>query len=174
MKLKKCNAILTLLITALLIDHAASFSIYSIRGVRDFVTIPAYVLAALTAAHAVIGIFMLLRRCETPQTKYPGLCRATQVQRISGIAMIALLAAHIPLAVFDETLLVSAAALLCAVQILFVLAAMVHTAVSLPNALVTLGRIGSLRSYRTVRIICAVISGVLALLGIAAFLALTR
>ena len=161
MKLRKFNAVLSLISTVLLLGHAISLAIWMLsRGATPIAPrfIP-WALTAVTALHALCCIVLMIRaHKDVPKHKsksYPKLNAATILQRISGVLLILFTWLHVAgtVGIMQPPQIVHAI-----VPPLFFLVALLHVAVSASKALITLG-IGNARSVRVadvaVKVICA-------------------
>ena len=163
MKLRKTNAILSLITTILLLGHAISVASWMLsRGKM----IPfgghklPQVLIWAAVAHALVSIVLMIStnkgRKKGEGKHYFKLNRATLVQRVSGALMIVFTWLHIAgaMGIMTPPQVVHAI-----VPPLFFAMVMGHIAVSVSKALVTLG-IGNARFIRctdvVVRVICAI------------------
>ena len=146
MKLKKCNAALSLLTSLLLLLHLG----YSVYAYLTFYYNPALtklfsgLLMGAVCLHAVLGMCAVFLLGDGPGAAlYPRQNRRTVAQRVSAALFFPLLILHMQ----TFSLLQSGAAsgkwlgfaLLIAAQVLFYADVLLHTAVSLSRALVTLG-----------------------------------
>ena len=161
MLLRKINAIIGLLTTLFLLDHAIFTSVWMLsRGsVEQNTPIAPWILAGLMAAHAFISIYFAFSAHEGAEERkvksYPKMNGAAIFQRISGILLIVFAALHIAGAsgAMQPPLIVHTI-----LPPLFFTIALVHTAVSTEKALSTLG-IGNAKSIKVVgvvvKLICA-------------------
>ena len=159
MLLRKINAIISLLTTLFLLDHAIFTSVWMLSQgrVEQSAPIAPWILAGLMAVHAFISIYFAIEaHMEGDKRKvksYPQMNRVTIFQRISGILLIVFTALHIAGASgaiqpphIVHTIL----------SPLFFLVALAHTAVSTDKAFITLG-IGNARFVKAVSVIIKVI-----------------
>ena len=158
MILRKINAVLSLLTTALLLDHAIFLSVWMLSrcSIAKSDNFTPWVLVALMGVHAVISILLGVlghkgaekRKCR----EYPKLNRSTMIQRMSGIFMILLLVVHILGAMnhFQPKILHAI------LHPLFFITVLMHLAVSASKSLITLG-IGSAKVVKAVDIVIKVI-----------------
>lgn len=159
MLLRKINAIISLLTTFFLLDHAIFTSVWMLSkgNVEQSAPIAPWILAGLMAVHAFISIDLAISaHMEGGKGKYksyPKMNRATIFQRVSGILLIIFTALHIA----------GASGAMQPPQIvhtilppLFFAIALAHTAVSTDKAFITLG-IGNARFVKAVGVIMKVI-----------------
>ena len=161
MLLRKINAVLTLICTFLLLNHAVFIALYvfSQGRILNPLHAGAWVLVGACAIHAFISIDLAVsahmegehRKCKS----YPKLNRATIFQRVGGILLIPLIALHIAGATGAMTPPKLVHSIL---PPLFFAVALAHVAISAGKALITLG-IGSARAVRitdaVMKIFCA-------------------
>ena len=101
MKLRKINAVFSLISTILIFGHAISLGICMLTNTKppDMVGVMSFLLTAVMAIHAVLSIIpAFLAKKDKPEYKvkeYPKMNIPTMVQRISGILMIPFTAIHI-------------------------------------------------------------------------------
>lgn len=170
MILRKINAVLSLLTTFLLLDHAIFFSLWMLSrcSIEKSVDAMPWILAILMGIHAVISILILLfsqkGKEKRKYNKYAKMNLPTLVQRVSGILMLLLLVLHIVGSSnhFQPKLLHAI------LHPIFFTSALAHTSVSASKALITLG-IGNTKVVRVVDVIMKVICGVLLVAGVAGF-----
>lgn len=161
MKLRKANAVFSLISTILLLSHAISLGAWMLsKGSFPWPTnaIP-WALTVFFVIHAIISIILMATSHKGNKgnkgKNYPKLNKATIVQRISGALLIVFTALHI----------LGAAGITHTPQVvhaivppLFFLLVMVHVAVSTSKAFITLG-IGSARFVKradiVIKVICA-------------------
>lgn len=162
MKLRRFNALLSLLTTVLLIDHGVFCSVLMLSrySVGSFAPFMPRLLAVLTVVHAFISIaeaFIGRRGAEKRKCKaYPKMNRSTELQRITGVLMLLMLGLHILGAVN-----VYRPKLLHAVfQPLFFAVVAVHLSVSLSKAFITLG-IGNAKFIKAVDLFAKVLGAVI-------------
>ena len=159
MLLRKINAIISLLTTVFLLDHAIFTSVWMLSkgSVEQSAPFAPWILAGLMAAHAFISIYFAVSshmddekiKCKS----YPKMNRVTIFQRVSGILLIAFAALHVAGAAeplqpppLVHTILPP----------FFFTVALAHAAVSTDRAFITLG-IGNARFIKVVGIITKVI-----------------
>lgn len=160
MKLRKFNAVLSLVTTALLLDHSIFFSVWMLSRckIEKSAEFMPYILAVLMIIHAVICIaFGILsgkgeekRKCNS----YAKMNISTYIQRFTGILMILMLAIHIA-GSFNHFQPKIFHAIM---HPLFFAVVLLHISVSTSKAFITLG-IGNARFIKVVdigmKIICA-------------------
>ena len=160
MLLRKINAVLSLLCTILLLDHAIFHAAWMLSGcsIPKSATV-SWVLFFLMMSHAVISIVLAIRghkgaekrKCNT----YPKLNVPTNIQRASGMLLIVFTMLHVlgTVGVLQPPQVVHAI-----LPPLFFALALMHVAVSGSKALITLG-IGSAKMVKwidiLVKAICA-------------------
>ena len=173
MAIKKWNARLSLLTTALLLIHEG-YQLYAyitfyynptLSKVTGYAAAGCFVLHGILSA---IGVFVLH---DAKTVAYKRLNIRTVLQRISAAMIIVLL----PLHIFSFSLLMSSAGgvgyvLTEIAQILFYAALSCHIALSFSNALITLGRLSDIKKKRIIDVVAFVIC---ALLFIAASVIIT-
>lgn len=160
MKLRKINAVFSLISTILIFGHAISLGICMLTNTKppDMVGVMAFLLTAVMAIHAVLSIIpVFLAKKDKPEYKvkeYPKMNVPTMVQRISGILMIPFTALHILGATRITNNPDILQAILPPIFFLFVLA---HVAVSTSKAFITLG-IGNYKfvniADKVIKLIC--------------------
>ena len=160
MRLRKINAVLSLIATVLLLDHAIFLGAWMLsRGaIHKTANDLPWVMTGVMAVHAIISIALAVRGHKGAEKRkcnsYPGLNAATMVQRISGMLMIVFTFLHITGAtgVMHTPPLVHAI-----VPPLFFLLVMAHVAVSANKAFITLG-IGNAKFVKVagvaIKVIC--------------------
>jgi hypothetical protein len=162
MLLRKINAIVSLLCTFLILDHAIFNSVWMLSSgaiVKSF-NITSWALAGLMLLHAFISIDLAVsahmnsEKCECKS--YPKMNLSTIVQRASGILLLVFTGLHIAGTVgyMKPPKIVHAI-----VPPLFFAIALIHTAVSTAKALITLG-IGNARVIKIVDIFVKILCGV--------------
>lgn len=168
MKLKKINAGLALLTAATGLIHI----IYNVISYLMFIHnemlthIIADVFMTLTIIHAVLGMIAITVMGDGSSIKlYPKQNMNTIIQRITGMIMFPLLFLHantfdllMKNAKIGNTVVIG---LLIVVQILFFGDVLAHIALSIPRALITLGRITSQGQKKRIDRIVFVICGCL-------------
>lgn len=159
MLLRKINAIISLLTTLFLLDHAifTSVCMLSQGRVEQSAPIVPRILAGLVAVHAFIGIYFAsssLMEGEGKKVKsYPKLNRVAIFQRISGILLIIFTALHIAWA--SGAMQMPHIVHMILTPIFFTIA-LAHASVSTNRAFITLG-IGNATFVKAVGIIIKVI-----------------
>lgn len=161
MLMRKINAIISLLATLFLLNHAISTSVRMLsRGnVEQSAPVAPLILAGLVALHAFIGIyFAVSSHMEGEKRKvksYPKMNGIAMFQRVSGILLIIFTVLHIAGASGAMTPPHIVHAI---VSPLFFAMALAHAAFSTDKAFITLG-IGNARFIKavsiTVKVICA-------------------
>ena len=161
MLLRKINAVLSLTVTVLLLDHAIMNAIWmlsfgSIAKALDFMP---WVLTGACVAHAFISIDIAISGIVNGECfKYKNYVRLnarTVVQRVSGILLIIFAALHIA-GTFGG--MKPPAAVHAVLPPLFFAVTLMHIAASGGRAFITLG-IGNARAIRVIDIVIKVICG---------------
>lgn len=171
MLLRKINAIISLLTTLLLLDHAIFTSVWMLSkgSVEQSAPIAPWILAGLVLVHAFISIYFAVSAHEEGEKRkvksYLKMNRATIFQRVSGILLIVFSALHIAGASgamqpphIVHTILPP----------LFFAIALAHAAISTDKALITLG-IGNANVIKVVRIVVRLICAVTLIAAIVGF-----
>lgn len=159
MLLRKINAIISLLATIFLLNHAIFTSVWmlSMGRVEQSAPVAPWILAGLMALHAFISICLVISGYMDGSygkgKHYPRMNRSTLFQRVSGAL----------LAIFAGLHIAGASGAMQPPQIvhtivppLFYAIALTHVAVSTDKALITLG-IGNARFVKAVGVIMKVI-----------------
>lgn len=142
MLLRKINAVISLLTTLFLLDHAIFNSVWMISkgSVEQNASVAPWVLAGLMALHAFISIYFAVSAHEEGEKRkvksYPKMNVATVFQRISGILLIVFTALHVAGAAGAMT---PPHIVHMIVPPIFFTVALAHAAVSTDKALITLG-----------------------------------
>ena len=160
MKIKKANACIALILSALLVIHAGyeciSFILMYYGPVISKVT--GYMTAAAAAVHAVLSVTGLFILHDSKSVMYIRPNIRTVIQRISALVMALLLPVHI--FSFDILGMTAGGAgyvLTEASQVLFYAAMFTHIAPSLGRSLITLGKIETETALKKTDKIMAVI-----------------
>ena len=162
MQLRKINAGVSLLTTALLLVHAISISFWMLS--RGEIPKPSglmpWILTGCMALHVFISIDMVVTGIMSEKgskgKKYPRLNASTFLQRASGMLLILFTALHIAGATGAMT---PPPAVHAVVPVLFFTIAMLHAAVSTGKAFITLG-IGDAKVFKAADVAVKVICGV--------------
>lgn len=161
MKLRKINAVISLLCTILLMDHAIFHALWMLSKFSIPKTaISSWILLWLMAAHASISIALAIRGHKGAEKRkckeYPKMNIPTYIQRMGGMALLLFTALHVlgAVGVLQPPQMVHAI-----LPPLFFTLALAHVAVSASKALITLG-IGNAKSVKTVDIIVKVLCAV--------------
>ncbi len=167
MGLKKINAVLGLLLSAVCLTHVVTEVCYVVVGgdVWTHLQIIAKICGAIAILHILISCYMIFISHEGKRiSPYPRENMSTLLQRISGFLMILLLFFHVGLA---EKLLARqdgslwffilnvTAAILCYGTVLL------HIALSFSRALITLGALSSRKTQRRLDRILWIVLGLL-------------
>ena len=142
MILRKINAVLSLITTFMLMDHAIFHAVWmlSMGSVEKSANSMPWILCGLMGLHAIISIILAI--CNHKDGDRRGCCgyarlnRATYIQRASGISLIVLTFLHVAGTVGITHLAQTVHAIL---PPLFFAVALMHTAISTSKALITLG-----------------------------------
>ena len=145
MKLRKINAVVSLITTALLLSHAISLAAWMLsRGsIPKVGSYAARMLASVTLLHAILSIILLASGHKGSKKikgrVYPKMNLPTILQRVSGVLLLIFTWLHVAgtVGIMQPPQLVHAI-----VPPLFFLLALAHVAISVSKALITLG-IGS-------------------------------
>lgn len=171
MLLRKINAILGLLSTLFLLDHAIFISVWMLSEGRVAQGAPfaPWVLAGLLAAHAFISVYLAISSHMEEEThkckQYPRLNRATVFQRISGVLLILFTVLHIAGA---SGAMVPPYVVHTVVPPIFFAISLAHAAVSTDRAFITLG-IGNVRVIKAVGVITKVICAATLIAAVSGF-----
>ena len=168
MKLKKCNAVLSLLTFAAMLLHTgySAFSYLTLYYNPVLTKAFAIPFAVLTCLHAVLGMCSVFFLSDGTRTELYGRKNLrTVIQRVTAALIFPLLILHINtfgmLKATAEAGQYFLFALLILSEIIFYLTVFAHAAVSFDKALITLGILSSLKARKTVnRIVeplCAVL-----------------
>ncbi len=160
MRLKRANAVLSIIITVLLVVHAGYESIaFCMMYYQPLLSkITGYLVAGTVTVHAVISVICVFVLHDSKSVLYLRLNLRTVIQRICAILMVVLLPVHI----FAFDLLKGSAGsfgyiLTEAAQVLFYAALFAHVAVSFGKSLVTLGKLEKETTRRRLDVILAVL-----------------
>ena len=158
--MRKINAVVSLMITFLLLFHAISNAVWmlSMGSIAKHMNFLAWVLTGLMAIHAFISIDLAVsahvgtekRKCKS----YPQMNLPTIVQRASGVLMVIFTGLHIAGTI---GYLEPPKAVHAILPPLFFTMVLIHVAVSTSKAFITLG-IGNAKFIKTVDIIAKAFS----------------
>ena len=171
MLLRKFNAVLSLLATVLLLDHAIFTSVWMLsRGsVEQSAPLVPWILVGVMALHAFISIDLSLSahmeggKCKCKH--YPKMNRATIVQRISGALLMIFAALHVA----GTTGALQPPHLVHTIlPPLFFAVALSHTAISVDKAFITLG-IGNAKAVKAISVITKIVCALTLIAGVAGF-----
>lgn len=160
MILRKINAVLALITTALFLDHAIFLSVWMLSrcSINKSTDALPYVLMVTAALHAIISIALAVighKGAEKRRHKsYPKLNIPTLVQRSGGILMLLMLGLHLAGAANYYHPKVLHAIL----HPLFFAVSLAHISVSVGKAMITLG-IGSAKTVKAVDTVMIIICG---------------
>ena len=158
MILRKINAVLSLITTFLLLDHAIFNAVWMLsQGTIPKTTALSWVLIGFMAVHAIISIELGMsahKGAEPTDAKtYPRKNAIIIVQRITGMLLIIFTALH----VMGATGAIQTPAFIHAfVPALFFVICMAHTAISTSKAFVTLG-VGNAKVVKVIDIAVKVV-----------------
>lgn len=165
--MKKINAVLGWLAMIVLLAHLGTMTYSFLTGWYDLGICKtlARVTAAIVCGHAVVSlVIVMILHDRKGLGGYPRLNARTYVQRVSAIAILVLLVAHVHSYGFiasDQPLDVFAKAFVVLTELLFFAAISAHLAVSFPKSLVTWGLIRQDRTEarlnRASAIVCALL-----------------
>ena len=171
MKLRKTNAELSLLSSALLLGHAVPLAFWMLskgRIPKPAPIIP-WALTILIVAHAVLSILLMIKAHKDGGSHkgrtYPKMIVPTIIQRMTGVLMLVFTVPHIAGA---TGIIVPSQAVHAVLPPLFFAIALTHTAVSFSKALITLG-VGDAQLIKKVDIIVKIVCGVTLLADIIGF-----
>ena len=161
MLLRKINAIISLLTTLFLLDHAIFSSVHMLSkgSVEQSAPIAPWILVGLMALHAFISVYFAVCSIDDGDKRrvksYPKMNGATIFQRVSGLLLIVFTALHVAWASGAMQLPQIVHAILSPLFFTFALA---HAAVSTDKALITLG-IGNAKFIKgvsiAIKLVCA-------------------
>lgn len=162
MILRKVNAGMSLIVTAMLINHAVSHAVWMLSGGRFAIQTPSclpWVLFGLMMLHAIISIVLAVlghKGTEKRECKdYSKLNKTTIIQRMSGVSLILLTMLHVlgTVGVVQPPQLVHTI-----LPPIFFAIVLMHTAISTSKAFITLG-IGNAKAIKVIDIVAKVICG---------------
>ena len=165
---RKINAVISLLVTVLLLNHAIVLSVYMLSGGRIArqTSILSWVLMGMVILHALISIDIAMSAHAENENrkgkKYPKKNAATIVQRLSGVLMVPATGLHIAGA---TGYMVPPKVVHAIVPPLFFTMVLTHIAVSASKALITLG-IGNARLVKMIDIFVKVLCGATLIAGV--------
>ena len=171
MLLRKINAIISLLTTLFLLDHAIFSSVWMLsRGkVEQSAPFAPRILVGLVAAHAFISIYFAVKAnmdgTKVNGKNYPKLNRVTIFQRASGIMLIVFTALHVA---GVSGAMHTPHIVHTIVPPLFFAVALAHAAVSTDKAFITLG-IGNARAIKVISVVIKLICAVTLIASVAGF-----
>ena len=162
MNLRKINAYISLLCTAVLLDHSICHGVWMLfefslhKPIKSF----PWILIVLMVAHAIISIALAVRGHKGTEKRkyngYPRQNRATYIQRSSGLALFFFTVLHI---VSAKGLLQLPQLVRAVLPALFFAIALTHTAISTSKALIALG-IGNAKLIKAadiaIKVICCI------------------
>lgn len=152
MILRKINAILSLITTAMLMNHAIFNAVWMLSrgGIAHTANSMPWILFALMMIHAVISIVLAVLGHKGAEKRecngYANLNTSTYIQRASGVSLILLTVLHIAGTAGFLQLPPIVHAILTP---LFFAIVLMHTAISTGKAFITLG-IGNAKLFKTI------------------------
>ena len=166
MTLKKINAILSLLSIILLAAHLGTciYSYLTLVFMPGPIKILARISSVFIIAHVVISIIILFTQADGfKRDRYPGLNKRTNIQRISGIVILLMLSMHFK--AYRIVTKLSAAGSpavrpIMLAQSVFFAAVILHIAVSVSKAFISLGIITTEQQKNKVDRIVYIISAI--------------
>ena len=166
MILKKINAVISLLMTLLVVDHITACSIHLITHQTQLSSpTPARLLATLAIVHMGISLWIVFARHDAVAPKYYQKNQRTYQQRIFGVLILALLPYHVISSMTAAKGDISLAFLI--VHVLFTVVVTGHVATSVPGALVSLGLLSSQKQHKIALLISNIVCVLLLLLAVA-------
>ena len=170
MKLRKLNAVISLITTVLILDHSIFYSVWMLsRGsvAKSADALP-WVLTVLALIHTVLCIVIIARqhkdKAKQPHNSYAKLNAGTVIQRASGILMVVLLAVHIGGAANHFR----AKIFHTVMHPLFFAAVLAHISVSVSKAFVTLG-VGNAKVIKALDVLMPIVCAAIFLAGVIGF-----
>lgn len=171
MRIKKCNAVLSLLTCIAMLLHVGCSAFTYLTFYYNPVLTKAFAIpfAVLTCLHAVLGMCSVFFLSDgTRAGLYRKQNRRTVIQRVTAALIFPLLLLHINtfgwLKATTESGQYVLFALLIAAQILFYLVVFAHATVSFGRALITLGWLCSEKAMKIVDRVAGVLCGVMFLI----------
>ena len=161
MKLKKANAILALITTAVLIAHIGynliAYICYYYNPVLSLIS--GATLSGLFIMHGILAVIILIHSHDSFRIEYKSLNKRTVFQRITAAVIMVLL----PLHALGFVLLSKSAGsvfyiLLEAQRFVFYLAVLIHAALSFSNALVTLGLLADIKKKKILDLVLLIVA----------------
>ena len=152
MLLKKINAVIGLIATVLIFDHAIFNAVWMLsKGSIPKTSFMAWVLVGFMAVHAILSIETSTRQvvANTDAASYPKKNVMTIVQRVSGMLLIVFTALHIASTAGP---LNPPKAIHMIMPVLFYTVTLMHVAISASKALVTLG-VGNAKAIKIIDVI---------------------
>ena len=162
MILRKVNAVVSLFITVMLLNHAICHALWMLTSGKIALpqSILPWMLFGLMMLHAVISIVLAVlghkgaekRKCK----EYPKLNKATIFQRMSGVSLIIFTALHVlgTVGILEPPYIIHAI-----LPPIFFAVVLMHTAISGSKAFITLG-IGSAKAIGVIDIAIKLICGI--------------
>ena len=171
MILRKINALISLLTTVILLNHAVFHAIWMLSGGKvaiDDKFMP-WVMFVAMMIHAVLSIILAVlghkgaekRKCNG----YPNLNRSTYIQRASGMALIVLTLLHV---LGTVGILQPPEAVHAILPPLFFAVTLMHAAISTGKAFITLG-IGNAKFFKISDIVIKVMCGIILIADVIGF-----
>lgn len=156
--LKKVNAAMAMLVLLSLCGHAGTMCFSLWTGWYNFLIAKsfAYVTVIALAFHVLISLTTFFFFHDGANLKYTKENRTTFLQRVSALAMLVLLHAHMNAyshMATGEVLTIGKTIFYCISEFLFFASVMTHVAVSFSKGLITLGLVSSAESVHRIDII---------------------
>ena len=142
MKIKKVNAVLSLLSTLGLAVHilCQAGSYYLFESNHRLLQVTGMFMELMVLLHMILSVYSLFVSHDSKTIRYKKLNIRTYMQRITALAMVVLLPLHILCMKIVSSQKSAGVFMICeAIQVLFFTAALYHFALSFGNALVSLG-----------------------------------
>ena len=169
MKLRKINAVLSIVITVLLLDHAIFNAVWMLsQGSFAKTTVLSWVLFGLMMVHAILCIIFGIQAhkgADKNNATYNQVNLSTKIQRFGGLLLIPFTVLHIlgTIGVMQPPQVIHAI-----LPPLFFALCMVHVAISGSKALITLG-IGNAKLIKIIDIAVKALCALTLIAGVAGF-----
>lgn len=173
MKVKKINAVMTLLLIATLLGHYFTITYAMLTGWYDFQVCKGLARGTATAAciHVLITIAVFLRHDKIgTMNKYKKQNAKLIIQRVTGVLIALLLYFHVDAFRFlatGESLTVGQSVYVAAIEAFFFGCVFSHISVSFSKALISLGMLDSAKAAELVDKTCIILNAVFMVLGMA-------
>lgn len=148
--LKKANAVVGILTTLCFVWHALEMGLLLIGwiGYRPSLKISAHLLVVCVCVHILFAMLLMFFNKSDSGKLYGVWSKETIVQRLSAIALLFMLAYHVFENIIGSQSAPGQTIEFAAFESAFVVVGVLHVAASFARALVTLGLVGSERSFR--------------------------